>query len=61
MNLLDRFLATVPIVPSQLQLVGLVCLFIASKVRQTMPLDPHRIVYYTDHSVTYDELMVSIT
>lgn len=60
MNIMDRFLSVVRIRKSQLQLLGAVCLFLASKIRQTKPLNPHKLVLYTDHSITCDELVVSI-
>ncbi|XP_017489012.1 PREDICTED: G1/S-specific cyclin-D2-like, partial [Rhagoletis zephyria] len=56
MNLLDRFLAVVRISKTQLQLLGSVCLFIASKMRQSRPLSPKALVQYTDWSITLEEL-----
>ncbi len=60
MNILDRFLAIVKIRKSQLQLLGSVCLFLASKLRQTLPLSAEKLILYTDRSITIDELMVRI-
>ncbi|XP_054159443.1 G1/S-specific cyclin-D2-like [Oppia nitens] len=57
MNILDRFLAIVKIRKSQLQLLGSVCLFLASKLRQTRPLSAEKLIVYTDKSITIDELM----
>jgi len=59
MNLLDRFLAVVRIRKTQLQLLGSVCLFIASKLRQSRPISPKALVQYTDWSITLEELTVS--
>ncbi|XP_022237170.1 G1/S-specific cyclin-D2-like [Limulus polyphemus] len=56
-NCLDRFLCVVQIRKSQLQLVGAVCLFLASKVRQTRPILSEKLCAYTDNSVTLDELL----
>lgn len=60
MNLLDRFLAVVRINKTQLQLLGSVCLFIASKMRQSRPVSPKALVQYTDWSITLEELTVSL-
>ncbi|CAG2174267.1 unnamed protein product, partial [Oppiella nova] len=57
MNILDRFLAIVKIRKSQLQLLGSVSLFLASKLRQTRPLSADKLIVYTDKSITIDELM----
>ncbi|XP_076370122.1 G1/S-specific cyclin-D2-like [Tachypleus tridentatus] len=56
-NCLDRFLCVVEIRKSQLQLVGAVCLFLASKVRQTRPILSEKLCAYTDNSVTLEELL----
>lgn len=56
MNYLDRFLSVVTIRKSQLQLVGAVCLLIASKLRQSLPFTSELLVYYTDHSVSIEEI-----
>lgn len=56
-NCLDRFLSVVKIRKSQLQLVGAVCLFLASKVRQTRPILAEKLCAYTDHSITLEELL----
>jgi hypothetical protein len=58
MNYLDRFLSVVDIKRSQLQLVGAVCMFIASKLKQTIPLTAEKLVIYTDNSITMQDLMV---
>lgn len=58
MNILDRFLASVKIRKNQLQLLGSVCLFLASKLRQTHPLSAEKLIVYTDKSITIEELMV---
>jgi cyclin D2 len=56
-NIMDRFLALVEIRKNQLQLLGAVCLFLASKLRQTRPLCTKRLVEYTDYSITSKELL----
>jgi len=60
MNIMDRFLSLVPIQKSQLQLLGSVCLFLASKLRQTRQLLAYRLILYTDQSITMDQLAVSL-
>ena len=59
-NLLDRFLSVVEIRKSQLQLLGTACMFLASKLKETVPLTAEKLVIYTDNSVTLEELLVSI-
>lgn len=58
MNILDRFLALVKLRKGQLQLLGSVCLFIASKLRQSKTISPQKLIYYTDWSITLNELTV---
>ncbi|KAF8796034.1 Voltage-dependent calcium channel type A like protein [Argiope bruennichi] len=48
----DRFLSCVRIRKTQLQLLGAVCLLIASKLRQCRSLTVDALIYYTDYSVT---------
>lgn len=56
-NCMDRFLALVQVRKSQLQLLGAVCMFLASKLRQSKPLSAERLCLYTDHSITVSELL----
>ena len=56
-NLLDRFLTVVDTRKSQLQLLGTVCMFLASKLKETIPLTAEKLVIYTDNSITLDELL----
>lgn len=59
-NYLDRFLAKVHNVPkTRLQLVGTVCLLISSKFKETVPLPGERLIFYTDNSITPEEIRVS--
>ena len=58
-NLLDRLLACTQVRKGSLQLVATACLFIASKLRESSPLDAHRLVMYTDYSITTQQLLVS--
>lgn len=52
MNLLDRYLSRAAARKCQLQLLGCVCLLLASKMRQTRALAVDELAYLTDHSVT---------
>ena len=61
MNYLDRFLSIVPIGKMQLQLLGAVCMLVSSKLKETCPINPERLVMYTDHSISLSELLVSLT
>ncbi|XP_039253498.1 G1/S-specific cyclin-D2-like [Styela clava] len=57
MNYLDRFLGMRAISRTQLQLLGASCMLIASKVKETIPLTAQKLVIYTDHSITHQELL----
>lgn len=56
---MDRFLMCCSIMKNQLQLLGTVCMLLASKLRESKPLAGETLVYYTDHSVTKQQLWVS--
>eukprot|EP00095_Tigriopus_kingsejongensis_P004990 maker-scaffold96_size378025-snap-gene-2.40 protein:Tk04990 transcript:maker-scaffold96_size378025-snap-gene-2.40-mRNA-1 annotation:"cyclin d3" len=53
---MDRVLARVAIKKSQFQLLACVCLFIASKFKETSPLCIDKLVVYTDFSTTDMEI-----
>ena len=57
-NYFDRFLSLVPTKKYQLQLLGSVCMFIASKLKETTPLSAEKLCIYTDNSITCQELLV---
>jgi len=59
-NLLDRFLTSVQTKKSRLQLLGCVCLFISSKLLDTVPLTAEKLVMYTDFSITTSDLLVCL-
>lgn len=58
MNYLDRFLAGVPTPKTHLQLLGAVCMFLASKLKETIPLTAEKLCIYTDNSIKPQELLV---
>ena len=58
-NLMDRFLCTCQIKKSQLQLLGAVCVLVASKVREPRSIPGSDLIKYTDDSITAEELKVS--
>lgn len=58
MNYVDRFLGICSsIARSQLQLLGAVCLMVAWKVREHEPLPAQKLVEYSDHTLTLDDIM----
>jgi len=56
MNLMDRFLAKCRIQKSQLQLLGAVCLFLASKFKETSPITSEKLAMYTDFSAHPEDI-----
>nr|XP_030147743.3 G1/S-specific cyclin-D3 [Taeniopygia guttata] len=57
MNYVDRYLSSVAVQKSHLQLLGAVCMLLASKLRETMPLTVEKLCIYTDNSITPQELL----
>ena len=57
-NYIDRYLSIVSTLKSNLQLLGTACLYIASKLRESVPFTADKLVAYTDHSMTVSQLMV---
>lgn len=59
MNYLDRFLSLEPVKKGRLQLLGATCMFVASKMKETIPLTAEKLCIYTDNSIQPDELLVT--
>ncbi|NXB92051.1 CCND3 protein, partial [Vidua chalybeata] len=57
MNYVDRYLSSVAVQKNHLQLLGAVCMLLASKLRETMPLTVEKLCIYTDNSITPQELL----
>ncbi|XP_037266165.1 G1/S-specific cyclin-D3 isoform X1 [Falco biarmicus] len=57
MNYVDRYLSSVSTRKSHLQLLGAVCMLLASKLRETMPLTVEKLCIYTDNSITPQQLL----
>lgn len=57
MNYLDRFLSVEATRKSRLQLLGATCMFLASKMKETVPLTAEKLCIYTDNSVEPAELL----
>ena len=55
-NYLDRFLSRANIKKNQFQLCASVCILLASKFSQVVPITTDKLVIYTDNSVTVEEL-----
>uniref|UniRef100_A0ABM5FI38 G1/S-specific cyclin-D3-like isoform X1 n=2 Tax=Pogona vitticeps TaxID=103695 RepID=A0ABM5FI38_9SAUR len=57
MNYVDRYLSCVPTRKNHLQLLGAVCMLLASKLRGTTPLSVEKLCIYTDNSFTPSEVL----
>ena len=57
-NYLDRVLGRVRVGKSQFQLLACVCIFLASKFKESSPLCADKLVVYTDFSITAEEITV---
>lgn len=51
-------MAGVPTPKTHLQLLGAVCMFLASKLKETIPLTAEKLCIYTDNSIKPQELLV---
>ncbi|XP_023589965.1 G1/S-specific cyclin-D3 isoform X4 [Trichechus manatus latirostris] len=57
MNYVDRFLSCVPTRKTQLQLLGSVCMLLASKLRDSKPLTIEKLCIYSDHAVSHRQML----
>jgi len=56
-NYLDRFLSVERISRDKFQLLGATCMFLASKLLETIPLTSEKLIIYTDNSITLEQLL----
>ena len=59
-NYMDRVLSQVNISKHQFQLLASVCIFLASKFKESSPLTAEKLVICSDFSFNTDEIMVSL-
>ena len=59
-SLMDRVLSMTSIRKTQLQLLGTACLFVASKLRESLPFDAKKLTVYTNNSISIEELKVRV-
>ncbi|NWU46463.1 CCND1 protein, partial [Dromas ardeola] len=52
-----KIVATWMLEKSRLQLLGATCMFVASKMKETIPLTAEKLCIYTDNSIRPDELL----
>nr|XP_046205552.1 G1/S-specific cyclin-D1-like [Oncorhynchus gorbuscha] len=57
MNYLDRFLSVELTNKTRLQLLGATCMFLASKMKETVPLTAEKLCIYTDNSIRPSDLL----
>ncbi|XP_018958228.2 G1/S-specific cyclin-D3 [Cyprinus carpio] len=54
---LDRYISQNAVHRCRLQLLGCVCMFLASKLRESVPLSAAKLCVYTDHAVSVPEIV----
>lgn len=54
---LDRYMSQSAVRRCHLQLLGSVCMFLASKLRETVPLSAETLSIYTDHACSVSEIL----
>lgn len=58
-NYMDRYMSVRHVQKSQFQLIASVCMFLASKFKETCALPAEHLVIYTDYSISVRDMMVS--
>lgn len=56
---MDRMLSRVAIQKNQFQLLASVCIFLASKFKESEPISAEKLVVMTDFSISIDLILVS--
>ena len=58
-NMMDRMLVKLYFKREHFQLLAAASLMIASKLKETLPIMPDKVIIYTDNSISFDDLVVS--
>ena len=59
-NMMDRMTMKLFFKREHFQLLAAASLLIASKLKETLPIQPDKVIIYTDNSISFEDLIVSI-
>lgn len=59
-NMMDRMMMKLFFKREHFQLLAAASLLIASKLKETLPIQPDKVIIYTDNSISFEDLIVSM-